>query len=486
MTSPAILLPFLKDLRVLVLGMGREGVSSAKAALRSGARVTVTDDFPESLSAGFETLQSYARDLGELPTKDASAKTMAFYPPQAVEAEKVDVACFDMVIVSPGVSNVCAPNPHPLVVAALRHNVRLTGNTDLFFQAKPQGRFVGVSGTNGKSSTVSMIHWALEKLGCKAVLAGNIGCPLLDLSPPTADQVTVIELSSYQLDQSPNLALDAALLLPITPDHLDRYHSFDDYEASKKRLLDSVKPGGHTFYAAGCPIQSAWAKESSHKHWVPVGSKSATQDCGFYIHEAQMCRAGKGDFALSLADWPVHLSQGLALGALAIVSSLGFAPEKALLALKSWPGLPHRLEPIPSNLPIHFINDSKATNVASAKYALNNCDGRPLFWLCGGRLKQDDPLKALLPLPKSLKAVFAFGEGRGAFYQFLKPHAPACFVLDSLDQAVHAAVRQAKTEASSSETEKPIILLSPAGSSFDAFQNFEKRGQHFKELVSLF
>ncbi len=457
--SPAMSVPldFLKDQRVLVVGMGLSGLATAKAIQKSGAHVTVTDD------------------------RHTNGEGFAYQPP-----DQIDPKGFDLILLSPGIAHK-GPHPHPLVVKALKAGTPLSSDMDLFFQTRPPVTTIGISGTNGKSSTTSLIHCALSALGQHSVMAGNIGVPILTVLPLEGKDVCVIELSSYQLETVPHLSLDLAILLAITPDHLARHGTLEAYAAQKRTLFNIGAEKGRCLYDAQDPWQAPFVHKAPHPHRFIPYALGVPLKAGFFLIEETLHDTYHTPHTIVEASCP-HMAETTLLTSFAALRLLGYDAHKIIEAIKAWPGLAHRYERvIPAQHPsanITFINDSKATNVEAAAFALKKSQGQPLFWIVGGRLKDQADLTPWTPYLPFVTEAFPMGESAATVARFLADHhvrhTPCSTLASAYQEAVAAAARWAQNNPGK---RPPLVLLSPGGASFDAFPHFEARGDHFKALI---
>ena len=413
--------------RYAVLGLARSGTATVDALLASGAEVVAWDEREEAR----------AQVNG---TERADPLTLDLKP-------------FDAIVVSPGIPL----NMHPIAAAAREAGVLVIGDIELFAQARaslPPHKVVGITGTNGKSTTTALIHHILQTAGVPTTMGGNIGLPILAQEPLTPNEngagVYVLELSSYQIDLTHSLDCDVAVLLNVTPDHLDRYEGFEAYAASKARLFAMQSP----------------------RHVAIVGIED---DASARI--ADSCADAIRIFAGGCMDqshWPSlqgpHNARN-ALAAMQVALALGVSQQTIDRALTSFSGLSHRMERIADHSGVAFVNDSKATNPDSAAPALAAFDA--VHWILGGRAKGGD-LDACAPYFGHVRAAYTIGEAGPVFAQILQPHMPVadCGTLD-------AAVRRAAAAARPGE----VVLLSPAAASFDQFRDFEARGDAFRAAV---
>jgi UDP-N-acetylmuramoylalanine--D-glutamate ligase len=419
-TSPAF-----AGKRYAVLGLARSGLATVRALLASGAEVV-------------------AWDSNEGTRANVGVGVMLADPLE------VDLTGFDGVVVSPGVPI----NRHPIADAAHSAGVPLIGDIELFAQARaalPPHKVVGITGTNGKSTTTALIHHILKTATIPTLMGGNIGLPILEQQPLAEGGVYVLELSSYQIDLTFSLDCDVAVLLNITPDHLDRYDGFADYAASKERLFTLQHVDKVAVIATDDDRARMIASRVNHR-LTRVSSTSVADQSG----------------------WPSlqgpHNAQNVA-AAKAVAKALGIRDDLVSRALETYPGLPHRMERVRERAGILYVNDSKATNPTSTAPALAAYPA--VHWILGGQAKTDE-LDACAPYFGHVRRAYTIGEAGPMFAQLLAPHMPVaqCGVLGD-------AVLQASQVAVAGET----VLLSPACASFDQFQDYEARGWAFRAAV---
>ncbi|CAD7337387.1 UDP-N-acetylmuramoyl-L-alanine--D-glutamate ligase [Sphingomonadales bacterium 56] len=417
-----------------VLGLARSGLATVEALVASGARVVAWDNRDEARAA--------VADKAEL-----------------ADPLEIDLAGFDGVVVSPGVPL----NKHPIAMHAKLAGVPVIGDIELFALARPTlppHRVVGITGTNGKSTTTALVHHIIEAAGIPTRMGGNIGLPILGQEPLPEGGVYVLELSSYQIDLTQSLDCDVAVLLNITPDHLDRYNGFEGYVASKARLFGMQSPGHVAVIATEDePSRSIAAQAGAHRVEVRADD----------IDPAEQAR------------WPSlqgpHNAQNAAV-AIAVAKALGIDEATIEAALQSYASLPHRMQRVRELNGVLYVNDSKATNPASTAPALAAyppVDGRQrLHWIVGGLAKTDN-LDECAPWFGNVAAAYTIGEAGHMFADLLKDHMA---VDDS--EMLSAAVRRAARVAQPGD----VVLLSPACASFDQFRDFEARGDAFVAAVA--
>lgn len=423
--------------RYAVLGLARSGRATVRMLLDAGAEVT-------------------AWDSREEPRSQAPEGVILADP------LNIELKGFDGVVVSPGVPL----NRHPIVAAAKRAHLPLIGDIELFAQMRgelPPHKVVGITGTNGKSTTTALVHHLLERAGVPSLMGGNIGKPILGEEALPSHGVYVLELSSYQIDITQTLSCDVAALLNITPDHLDRYTDFADYAGAKARLFAMQDANRHAVFGMGDAQTRAVAVREQARRGEGL------------VHEVE----GAG-LAHMQKDWPSlqgpHNLQNVAV-AVTICEIIGLTPEQWLPALKSFPGLPHRMERVAEHGGVTFVNDSKATNPASAAPALAAFppnSGPRIHWICGG-LPKGDSLEECADYFGYLKAAYTIGDAGPRFAELLAPHTHVTRA-EMLGDAVRAAMAAAEAG--------DVILLAPACASFDQFRDYEARGDTFRQIVS--
>lgn len=450
--------------KVLVYGLGRSGMSTVKALKRAGAEVIVGDDKPESLQEArklkIETLDDTRQDFTE----------------------------FAFVVLSPGVPYT-HPEPHRVVKAAQAAGVEVIGDIELFYRSGLTGKTIGVTGTNGKSTTVSLIHHILKANGKNTVLGGNIGVPALDLKIPSGECYTVLEMSSYQIDLCNTFRPDIAVIINITSDHLDRHGSLEAYAAVKQKLVDDVHPG----YGGGTSVICVdddytrqimqTVKEKALRKVIPVSSQKK-EEGGVYVSadrlvdaiSGQVIEVGILEELKSLRG--VHNHQNVVC-AYAVGRVVGLQPAAIFEAMKSFEGLQHRQYLIRTINGVSYVNDSKATNPDSAAMALG-CHNN-IYWILGGR-KKDAGLSGLEIFADRIRHAFLIGESADEFADWMDKYGIARTKSRKLVSAVRSAHIMAQ-EKRGQPGGAGVVLLSPACASFDQFKSFEDRGKKFTRLV---
>jgi UDP-N-acetylmuramoylalanine--D-glutamate ligase len=459
---------------VAVYGLARSGLATVEALLASGAKVTAWDAKEETREA---LRSSLAKGRGGGPSNigsmvEGSAPNPTAFgsgpPPQPPAREElaianldeVDLSHFDSLVVTPGLPL----NRHPIANRARDAGVEIIGDIELFARARPElppHKVVGITGTNGKSTTTALIHHILKTAGVPTTMGGNIGLPILAQDPLPEGGVYVLELSSYQIDLTRSLDCDVAVLLNITPDHLDRYESFEAYAASKMRLFEMQTPGEHApGHLAVIGVQAITTPGA-----VPSRGRLVFTDDPGLLSEFRPDDQRNWPALQGPHNWDN------ATAAIAACYYLGLDAEVIESGLRTYPGLPHRMERVREKDGVLFVNDSKATNPTATAPALAAFDR--VRWICGGQPKTDN-LDECAPHFGHVASAYTIGDAADLFEKLLSPHIPVknCGKLD-------VAVREAAADAKPGDT----VLLSPACASFDQFKDFEDRGDQFRALV---
>ena len=440
-----------------VLGLGRTGRSACRALAASGARVWAWDDDPER-------------------RREAAASGFPI-----VDLEACDWQQVDRLVLSPGIP-LTHPRPHRLVELARAHGVPVAGDLELLVENQPERRIVGITGTNGKSTTTALIAHLLRGAGRGVQLGGNIGLPILDLWPTPVDDTYVLELSSYQLELTEHLRCAVAVILNVSPDHLERHGSLAGYVRAKRRILRNQ--GASDWAVLGVDDDHGRAlhgelRERARQRVLPIGVRRPLEQ-GVYVIDGQLYDAIDGPAREMIDLRPIRSLRGAhnwqnAAAAYGAVRALGVAPEAIAAAMPSFQGLPHRLEAVATIDGVQFVNDSKATNPEAAARALASFDD--IYWIAGGRPKEGG-LDPLLPWLEGVRHAFLIGEAAEGFARELAGRLPCTRSGDLAN-----AVRQAAAAARADRAGNPVVLLAPACASFDQFRDFEHRGETFKVLV---
>jgi UDP-N-acetylmuramoylalanine--D-glutamate ligase len=438
--------------RVAVMGLARSGLAAVEALHRGGADVIAWDDSAEKRA-------------------EASARGVPL-----VDLSSADLANITALVLSPGIPSTF-PKPHPVAARARDAGIEIICDIELLARNQREARFAGVTGTNGKSTTTALLGHILGEAGTRVEVGGNIGLPVLSLAPLGPDGIYVLEMSSYQLELTHSLIFDVALLLNITPDHLDRHGGMDGYIAAKERIF----AGQGARQAAVIGIDDDICKRIADRlatrgHRVAPISAEHVATGGVYVAGANLIDDIEHQQAavLNLGTLP-HLpgrhNWQNAAAAFAAARCLGVTAHVAARAIANFPGLAHRQELVATIDGVRYVNDSKATNADATEKALVCYED--ILWIAGGIAKEGG-IAGLEPYFPHIRHAFLIGEAAPVFAETLSGKTP---VTRSGDLAT--AVRQAHAVAKPGNT----VLLSPACASFDQFRDFEARGDAFRRLV---
>ena len=448
---------------VAVFGLARTGLAAARALQAGGARVVLWDEKPASREAaaaeGFELLDLTTADWSQLAA----------------------------LMLSPGVP-LTHPEPHWTVKMAQAAGVEILGDIELFARAvnaapeHKRPKIVAITGTNGKSTTTALIGHICAAAGRDTRIGGNIGYGVLGLDDMHGGAVYVLELSSYQLDLTRSLKPDVAVLLNVSPDHLDRHGGMEGYVAAKRRILLNQDKGDTAVIGVDDPWGQRICTEitaANRRTIVPI-SASKAMGRGVYALQGLLYDA-TGERAQEVVD--IHRARSLpgrhncqnAAAAYAAVRGLGISPEEAAQGLMTFPGLAHRMETVGQVGKVRFVNVSKATNTDAARQAMSSYS--KFYWIAGGQPKTGgiDSLADLFP---RIETAYLVGEATEAFAETLSGKAK---VVQSV--TIEAATASAYADAAATGQEA-IVLLSPACASFDQFADFEARGEAFRAAVT--
>ena len=445
--------PFeLRGKRVLVVGLARTGVATALFCAARGANVMATDARTEN-------------EIGEAiaPLRTAGVKLELGGHRENTFLEQ------DLIIPSPGVSA-----DAPLLQAARAKGVTIWSEVELADRFL-SGRLIGITGSNGKTTTTSLIEHILKNAGFSTILAGNIGTPLIARVERTSDDsVTVVELSSFQLELIETFRPNISVFLNLTPDHLDRHHSLEAYASAKARIFENQTEADSAVLNADDPGTTPLAPTKPHVYWFSRKQRVAQ---GAFVREGEIVFRHNGleEAVLSLKEIPLPGAHNVENVLAAVVATCLAGASAAAIAkgVRSFAGVEHRLEFVAEIGGVRYYNDSKATNVDATVKALDAFPGRILIVL-GGKDKGSD--YTLLQGPLREKAILALLIGAAA---------------DKIEKQITGSVaieragtiERAVKIASHAARPGDVVLLAPACASFDQFQNYEQRGRIFKELV---
>jgi UDP-N-acetylmuramoylalanine--D-glutamate ligase len=451
-----IALPAYRDRQVAVLGLARSGLAAAQALTASGAQVLAWDDDAGTCHAAAVKGVSLA-DLGTAKPDEWAALVM-----------------------SPGIP-LTHPAPHPVAAKALAAGVPVIGDIELLWQAATGAAFIGITGTNGKSTTTALIGHILTQAGFPVAVGGNLGTAVLTLPTLGPGGIYVIEMSSYQLDLIAETRFAAAILLNLTPDHLDRHGDMAGYAKAKQRIFRNQREGDTAIIGIDdAPCRAIAEQKAAGPQQVIRISVEREVAGGIFVIDGALVDA-TGDGSRKVADLrPIASLPGAhnwqnAAAAYAACRAVGLDAAAIAAGLASFGGLAHRQELVATRGKVRFINDSKATNADAAAKALGCYEA--VHWIAGGVPKAGG-IAALAPYFPRIRHAYLIGAAAPAFQATLGTEVPSSLCGDLATAIVAAAAAAAADPAPA-----PVVLLSPACASFDQFRNFEIRGDAFRQAA---
>jgi UDP-N-acetylmuramoylalanine--D-glutamate ligase len=445
--------------KVAIFGLGRSGLATAQALKAGGAEPVLWDDGENGRTAAAE----HGFILADLNT--------------------ADWAEFAALVLAPGVP-LTHPKPHWTVEKAKAAGVETIGDTELFCrQHRAEGsraKIIAITGTNGKSTTTALTAHLVGASGRRVAMGGNIGTAVLALDPLADDLTYVLEYSSYQIDLTPGLYADAACLLNITPDHIDRHGTLEHYAAVKERVFDGLGPYGVAVIGVDDALSAAIADRAAAKANVKRLSVRRPVETGIFLRDGALIISEHGEEQkpISLAGIGslrgVHNAQNAA-AAFALCHAVGLSREDIAAGLRTFPGLAHRMEQVAKIGRVLFVNDSKATNADAAANALASFGD--IYWIAGG-IAKDGGLSGLETYFPKIRRAYFIGQAAADFARTVGDTLP-----HRISGTLEAAIHEAASDAAASDAQEPVVLLSPACASFDQFPNFEIRGDAFRAGV---
>jgi UDP-N-acetylmuramoylalanine--D-glutamate ligase len=437
-------LGFAKGKHYGVVGLGKSGKAVVAALRDSGATVATWDD------------------------KNAG--------PDETNPESWDWKSLTAVVMSPGIAWY-HPTMHPVATLAKTHEVPFIGDIELLYRAQPHALYVGITGTNGKSTTTALIGHILKENNVKHAVGGNIGTPVMELPAMGEDGTYVLELSSYQLDLLVTTRMQVAVLLNLSADHIDHHGTMERYIAAKKHIFDRQKKKDVAIVGIDDPLSDDLCKQmraARQQCVIPISAKTKLAS-GIHVHKGILTNS----FALMEQSADIRAIKSLqgehnwqnAAAAYGACFAIGVSHEGIIAAMHSYPGLRHRMQWLGEIAGVQFVNDSKATNADAAQKALKTYDN--IYWIAGGIAKEGG-IAALAPYFKKIKHAYLIGEAADDFSATLAGQVPT-----TLSGTLAAAFVQAARDAPKGSA----IVLAPACASFDQYPNFEARGDAFIALV---
>jgi UDP-N-acetylmuramoylalanine--D-glutamate ligase len=451
---------------VAILGLGKSGMAILRELKKRGVHVIAWDD-KEDLR---KEASSFGAKIQDLTTLDFSN--------------------VEFLVISPAIPHTY-PTPNPVVLKAKEAGIKIIDDVEVFVSTYNKSHYIGITGTNGKSTTTALIYHILKENNVKCAIGGNFGIPVFDLPDLGEDGWYVLEMSSYQIELSPSIDFDISVLLNITPDHLDRHNGMDGYVNVKKQIFNRASKKTISNIIAVDDeytkrIYNEISKNSSrYTHNIPVSFDRKTD--GYYVNSKGMLIDNTKNEKKELLDLSTlenlkgkHNWQNIVVS-FATCKQVGISTTKIINAIKTFSSLEHRVEKVAEFAGVEFINDSKATNAEATQYAIASLDD--VYWIVGGR-KKDGGIDILLPqLSKgNIKRIFTIGECEKEFFNKTKKILPS-YKMHKLEKAIVKAFKLAIKDLKKGKVKKPTIILSPACASFDQYKSFEKRGEHFKKLV---
>ncbi len=425
-----------KNQDVGILGLGLSGLAAARVLLNSKANIFVFDDKKEKPSI----------------IKKSNWINYNYWPWESIKT----------LVVSPGIP-INNKEKHNAIKLAIDNKVKIINDIDLFVEIYPKAKIIGITGTNGKSTTAALLFHILKFNKIKSVICGNFGIPACSIDDPGEHGVIILELSSYQLDGAKSLSLDIATIINITPDHLDYHESFDRYVSSKLKIINFLKKNGIFIYDKSNELLNKVIDTNKYSS-LKFSSVHEKEAKGF-INDNNYLKGTHNAINASIA--------------ISIAKKLNIKDNKIELAIKRFEGLSHRMEPLYISKNFRIINDSKSTNGESTAAALKSFSN--IFWIVGGKPKKDGIGQAKNFLDKVVE-VFLIGNSTKFFSEEIlkfNENVPINECI-TLKKATILAIKKSKI----SKLKNYVILLSPSAASFDQFESFEDRGNKFKKIIS--
>ncbi|MGE5544181.1 MAG: UDP-N-acetylmuramoyl-L-alanine--D-glutamate ligase [Bacillota bacterium] len=439
--------------RVLVAGMARSGLAATRLLVRRGAKVTIYDR---------KTPEEMESEISSIPP---GVKTVLG------QHQKLVTGVFDLVVTSPGI-----PLDNPLLAHCIEDGIPVISEIELAFRLKPPGlQFLAITGTNGKTTTTALVADILHKSGIPSAAAGNIGLPLTQVIEELDRGMVAVECSSFQLETITHFHPAASGVLNITPDHLDRHHTMENYAAIKSRIFMNQTPDEYTILNHEDP----WIAGFSPRCKACFFSTDRVLKQGVWIEDGMIIASleGEREPICELSEVRLRGRHNLenVLCAVGITRAVRIPPEAIKRALVSFKGVRHRLQEVKTVNGVLYVNDSKGTNPDSTIKALEAFT-EPVILIAGGRNKGSDFRKLAELITQKVKALVLLGEARSIIRQTVEDRGFKDIVeVESIEEAVSAAHSMAQPGE--------VVLLSPACASWDMFKDYEERGDLFCSAV---
>ena len=443
-------------MKLVILGGGESGTGAAVLGKQKGWEVFLSDK----------------SSLKEVYKKELDAKGIRWEEGQHTESEILSADC---IIKSPGI-----PHKVPIVQQAKAKGIEIISEIE-FASRYTDAKIIAITGSNGKTTTTTLVYHLLKEAGLSVAVGGNIGYSFARLVAQEPKEYYVLEISSFQLDDITSFHPHIALLLNITPDHLDRYnYEFQNYIDAKMRITEFQQAADFLIYDADDPVTAQEIGKGQVKaQLLPFSLERTFEKGAWSLDEKNMyVNVNQNIFEMSTKDLTIKGKHNLknAMGATMVAKLLNVRNENIRNSLMTFQGVPHRLEFVREVEGVRYINDSKATNVNSVYYALDSME-EGLVWIVGGQDKGNDYTPLIPYVSKKVKAIVCLGLDNQKIIQTFQSIVPTIIETHSMEDAVQVGRGLSQ--------EGDTVLLSPACASFDLFQSYEDRGNQFKHYVNM-
>lgn len=443
-------------MKLVILGGGESGTGAAVLGKQKGWEVFLSDK----------------SSLKEVYKKELDAKGIRWEEGQHTESEILSADC---IIKSPGI-----PHKVPIVQQAKAKGIEIISEIE-FASRYTDAKIIAITGSNGKTTTTTLVYHLLKEAGLSVAVGGNIGYSFARLVAQEPKEYYVLEISSFQLDDITSFHPHIALLLNITPDHLDRYnYEFQNYIDAKMRITEFQQAADYLIYDADDPVTAQEINKGQVKaQLLPFSLEKTFERGAWSLDEKNMyVNVNQNIFEMSTKDLTIKGKHNLknAMGATMVAKLLNVRNENIRNSLMTFQGVPHRLEFVREVEGVRYINDSKATNVNSVYYALDSME-EGLVWIVGGQDKGNDYTPLIPYVSKKVKAIVCLGLDNQKIIQTFQSIVPTIIETHSMEDAVQVGRGLSQ--------EGDTVLLSPACASFDLFQSYEDRGNQFKHYVNM-
>lgn len=461
-----------KNKKIGVLGLGKAGIFAAYSMILGGAKVLAWDD---SIKLDEPIQNQLLKDFLSANQKDFLLNAI---DNNSLVIQNLSLIVKDLsaLFVTPGIG-IMPPKQHPIASAALKNHIPLISDFDLLWNKCKNACYIGITGTNGKSTTTALLGHIFKEAGKETEVGGNIGTSVLDLKELNSDGFYILEASSFQLERLNETVFNTAILLNITPDHLDRYNSFEDYISAKACLFNRQSSSDYAIISIDCPNAAAIynkLKIANISNIVPISCLSLLDD-GISLIDGCIYIKFKGsntklDFGHSKWIPGAHNQQNI-LAAFTAAFLNGLDPKIVIKTIHTFKGLEHRMKLVHEYNGLKFVNDSKATNVDACEKALQTYDD--IYWIAGG-ISKDSGIESLSGLFHKIKHAFLVGTAAKEFSYVLEKY--------NIPYTISHTLENAMSDIQSLQPTQGVVLLSPACASLDQWKNFEERGNAFSNI----